>query len=228
MRTGDIVWALVLIALSALLVIPATHEPIIHATFAHPYLMGFVKFAILASMGELLALRIIVGRWEMPKGFGFKVCVWGIIGVMIVLMFGLYLSGTKFVMTSHLLPNPSGWFGVLLLAFFTSFFMDYTFGIIFMAMHRVSDIFIDTRAENGKAPSLASVIDGIDWKGFIKFVVGKTMPYFWVPAHTITFLLPPEYRVLAAAYLGICLGVILAYGRRKGAKPAVAQEQAAH
>ena len=41
------------------------------------------------------------------------------------------------------------------------------------------------------------------------FVYKKTIPLFWIPAHTITFLLPAEYRILVAALLGIVLGVIL-------------------
>jgi hypothetical protein len=41
-------------------------------------------------------------------------------------------------------------------------------------------------------------------------VFKKTIPFFWYPAHTITFLLPSEQRVLFAALLGIALGVLLA------------------
>jgi hypothetical protein len=33
------------------------------------------------------------------------------------------------------------------------------------------------------------------------FVFVKTIPLFCIPAHSITFILPPENRVLAAAYL---------------------------
>jgi hypothetical protein len=47
------------------------------------------------------------------------------------------------------------------------------------------------------------------------FVFKKTIPFFWIPAHTITFLLPPELRVLFAAALGIVLGVILALASLK-------------
>jgi hypothetical protein len=71
------------------------------------------------------------------------------------------------------------------------------------------------------------VIDRIDWPGFYTFVVGKTVPFFWIPAHTITFLLPSAYRVLWAAYLSIALGAILAYARRKtSAAPAPIKLQA--
>ncbi len=37
---------------------------------------------------------------------------------------------------------------------------------------------------------------------------------FWIPAHTFTFLLPPVWRILFAAYLGIALGLILSFAAR--------------
>jgi len=48
------------------------------------------------------------------------------------------------------------------------------------------------------------------------FVFKKTIPFFWYPAHTITFLLPVDYQVLFAAILGIALGTILAMASLKG------------
>jgi hypothetical protein len=47
-------------------------------------------------------------------------------------------------------------------------------------------------------------------------VFKKTIPFFWYPAHTVTFLLPSEQRVLFAALLGIALGVLLALSSKKG------------
>ncbi len=52
-----------------------------------------------------------------------------------------------------------------------------------------------------KDVKLKAVTDKIDWYGFMSFIVFKTIPLFWIPAHTITFLLPGEYRVLMAALL---------------------------
>lgn len=48
----------------------------------------------------------------------------------------------------------------------------------------------------------------------MNFVFKKTIPFFWYPAHTITFLLPGEMRVLFAAILGVVLGVLLAIAAR--------------
>ncbi|HNW48075.1 MAG TPA: hypothetical protein PKK88_00005, partial [Bacteroidales bacterium] len=67
-------------------------------------------------------------------------------------------------------------------------------------------------------PTIAGVISTIDWPGFLKFVVGKTIPLFWIPAHTITFMLPDQYKVLFAASLSIVLGLILSYAKLSNQK----------
>jgi hypothetical protein len=77
MRLGDAVWGAALLVCLALLGLPATHVPIVEATKLHPFAMGFVKFAILATMGELLSIRIVTGAWTMPAGLPWRAVVWG-------------------------------------------------------------------------------------------------------------------------------------------------------
>ena len=214
MKRGDFAWIAVLLAVTTFLVVPATHTLFVSATAAQPYAMGFVKFALLATLGELLAVRIITGGWQKLPGLLLKILVWGIIGMLIVLMFQVYTSGVAGAVEKRLLWVGSGWLARLLTAFLTSALMNLTFGPVFMAAHRISDTWIEARAA-GQGLSLAAAIGRIDWPVFFRFVVGKTIPFFWIPAHTITFLLPPEYRVMMAAYLSIALGVILAYARRR-------------
>lgn len=38
----------------------------------------------------------------------------------------------------------------------------------------------------------------------------RSLLWFWIPVHTVTFLLPPSFRVLFAAVLGAILGLLLA------------------
>jgi hypothetical protein len=76
------------------------------------------------------------------------------------------------------------------------------------------DTWIDQRAE-GQRPTLGGVVGLIDWPEFLRFVVGKTIPFFWIPVQTLNFMLPPHYRIIVAAYLSIALGLILAYARRR-------------
>lgn len=216
MNRGDFLWFLAFCGFTSLLIIPSTHQAFVSVTQSHPYLMGFLKFAILASMGELLAIRIVSGRWIRTVGLTYKALLWGIFGICIVLMFEVFLSGVLGAVKKGLLVTGEGTLKSILTAFYISTLMNVTFGAAFMAVHRMTDLYIDTMCGgNPEQLTLSTLINKIDWNGFIQFVVFKTIPYFWIPAHTITFLLPPEYRVLLAAYLSIALGAILSYARRR-------------
>ncbi len=85
---------------------------------------------------------------------------------------------------------------------------------VMMTFHRITDIHI---LETGgrlrgffKPIPFARIFKEINWEVQWNFVFKRTIPLFWIPAQTITFLLPEQYRVLFAAFLGIILGVLLA------------------
>lgn len=216
MNRGDFIWFFAFCGFTSLLIIPSTHQAFVSVTQSHPYIMGFLKFAILATMGELLAIRIVSGRWIRTVGATYKAFLWGIFGICIVLMFEVFLSGVLGAVKKGLLFTGEGTLKSILTAFYTSALINVTFGPAFMAVHRMTDLYIDTMYGGNKDQiTLSAIITKIDWNGFIQFVVFKTIPFFWIPAHTITFLLPPEYRVLLAAYLSIALGAILSYARRR-------------
>ena len=210
MRKGDIIWGGLLFLIIGLLLVSKTKVLFLEATTAHPYIMGFLKFAILASMGELLAIRIASGVYSKPKGFLYKALVWGFIGVVIVMIFRIFSVGVNGLLDTGLLPFKDS---NLSFAFFTSFLMNITFAPTMMAFHRITDTFIDVKLMD-KNNKISHVLERIDWKGFIEFVLFKTIPFFWIPMHTLTFLLPSEYRVLMAAFLSIALGAILAFAKR--------------
>ena len=187
-------------------------------TIAHPFLMGFVKFSVLATIGELIAIRIVGNCWKAPSGLIYRAVVWGALGMAIVLMFETFSTGVGSAISKGMLYTGTGSLQPVLKSFYTSAIMNLAFAPTFMAFHRFTDTTIDMVCNEGKSLGeikLSEVTDRIDWQGFINFVVLKTIPLFWIPAHTITFLLPPEYRILAAAFLSIALGAILAYAKRK-------------
>jgi hypothetical protein len=216
LKKTDIPWGLTLFALAFLLLYPLTRDLFIGFTSAHTYLGGFIKFAILATLGELLAIRIVTGGWTMPKGVGYRMVVWGFLGMAIVLVFTIYSSGVGSAMERVLLPGQDS---ALAFAFLTSTIMNLTFGPVMMVFHRITDTYIDLRYRgNLQRIRLADVMETIDWRGFYSFVLCKTIPLFWIPAHTITFLVAPEYRVLLAAALSVALGLILAFSKKKGSK----------
>ena len=213
-KKGDLIWLATLGAVTIFLIIPGLHKLFIRTTIEYPYLMGFVKFTILATMGELLTIRLIKGEWSRPPGIGYKALVWGVVGLTIVLMFGLFSEGVQGAMQRGLLPGAPGFAGKFLRAFYTGALLNLTFAPVFMAAHRISDTWIDFYVE-GRKPTITMVISEINWPEFIRFVVGKTIPFFWIPVQTVNFMLPAEYRIIVAAYLSIVLGLILAYARRR-------------
>lgn len=222
MKKGDLLWTAVLAAFVSVLLVPVTREAFVAATRAYPYLMGFAKVGILATMGELLAVRIVRGDWARPVGLWLRALVWGLLGMSFVLTFEVFGAGAAVAASKGLLPSFGGFGGQLVSALLTSTIINLCFAPTMMALHRVTDTYIDLAdGRFGALPGvrLADVVGRIDWYTFVSFVVVRTVPIFWIPAHTVTFMLPGEYRVLNSALLSIALGAILSFAKRKAAAP---------
>ncbi len=198
------------------------------ANSRHGYLMSFAKFAILASFGEMLALRIVSGHyWQQGFGLMARMLVWGFLGMLIKAAFTIFATGTPYMLASIGLPIDAttlttGSFSMrLVTAFAISCTLNTIFAPVMMTLHKITDTHI--ARTKGQLTTLlpidfAGILSQIDWNILWSFVFKKTIPLFWIPAHTITFLLPAELRILFAAFLGIMLGLILAIaGNRKKA-----------
>lgn len=211
MKKGDLIWGAVFLGFVAILVMPVSRAAFIGFTSAHALLGGFLKFSVLASMGELLASRVGSGDWKFSSFFMMRAIIWGLLGAVITMIFTIYATGVTALLAKGILPGEGS---TLAFAFFTSFLMNTTFAPTFMYVHRITDTYLDMKHAGEKDLSLGNVVKTIDTAGFWTFVIKKTVPFFWVPAHTLTFLLPGEYRVLAAAGLSIALGLILTIAKR--------------
>ena len=205
-----------LVGFAAILIIPASREVFKTLSATHPYLMGFAKFAVLATAGELLAVRLAKKTWTLPSYVWVRFLIWGVIGVWITYMMKIFGAGVDTLMTAGLLPAPeNALLHTFIKAFFISATMNLSFGPTFMALHKCSDTFLDIRATGKRHISLANVIHKVDWEKFASFTLCKTVPLFWIPAHTVTFMLPSEYQVAMAAALSVALGIILNIKRKK-------------
>lgn len=222
-KKNDLFWGLALLSVIFILVYPDTHSLFLLATKEHPFVMGFIKIGILATMGELLAIRIISGDFRKPVGIIYRFIIWGFLGMVFVIAFDLFAFGVEGLTHKGILPSVSknDFLSKLFTAFMTSALINLLFAPGFMAFHRITDTYIDL----GKGEinfiinvKLKEVIEQIDWYTFVNFVVLKTIPLFWIPFHTITFMLPSEYRILMAAMLSIALGAILASAKKKNIK----------
>lgn len=222
---------IVLLCVAAVLTpffIPATgcFEWFESTTKAHPYIMAFFKFAILATLGECLALRIREGVYNKP-GFGIvpRMMVWGFLGMCIAMAMTLFKSGTPYFLASTGIADlgsiqatfaaPELTWGKLGIAFAVSVLMNSIFAPVMMTFHKCTDIHI---LDNGgtvagllRPMKMREIFaKKVNWDTQWNFVIKKTIPLFWFPAHTITFILPPTLQVLFAALLGVALGLILA------------------
>lgn len=216
MKRKDLVWILILIVISLFIFLPYTNPIFINITTEFPYMMGFIKTMILASMGEMLVRRIKTGSYFGDPGLFMKAVVWGFLGMVFVFVFPLFDGGIRSIFSNRVLFENS-FLNTFIYALLVSMSMNILFAPTFMMFHRVTDAYINLSKgklkEIIKLP-LNDVIESIDFKFFFSFVVIKTIPLFWIPAHTITFMLPPVYRVLMASYLSIALGILLTLKRK--------------
>ena len=213
-------WSSVLGGVVLFLLFPPTRELFRQLTAAHPYLLGILKIGALGAMGDMLAVRMRGGEWRY-RGIGLrdKALVWGFLGLVFVVVFPIFSVGTEFLFRHGYLSNPFEGFGARALeAFAASSFMNLLFAPTMMVFHRVTDMAI---AEGGifRRWSPLALLRKLDWSSMTRLVFPSLL-WFWIPAHTLTFILPPEFRIVSAALLAIALGFILSFASRGAGAPA--------
>lgn len=176
-------------------------EAYLHAVKDYPLLSSAIQVAILGTLGELLAGRIRLGRWYFfgpgPSRLLAKVAVWAFLGITFKYAF------TGFFGFVDAISHKGFWFASashpgILRAFSASLFTNMLFGPVMMLFHRWCDNIIERKE--------------MDWVSMVK--AWKTLIWFWIPAHTITFSLPAHLQVGLAAVWAIALGVILGFFAR--------------
>lgn len=222
---------LYLLAFCLLLFLPFILSPTLYGYYKtfnaeHGMIMAAIKFGILSTLGEVIGLRIRTGKYEL-KGFGLapRALVWAFLGMWISMSFKIFGAGAPlfadYIGISGTAAAMAGSFSLLKLvgAFFISASMNLSFGPVFMTLHKITDTHI---MDNGgtlrgffRPIPMAKILKGLNWDVQWNFVFKKTIPFFWIPAHTITFLLPSDIQILVAALLGVALGIILALASKK-------------
>ena len=200
----------------------------------HGYIMSFIKFAVLATLGESIGMRIREGVYWKP-GFGIlpRALVWGIIGMMIKMAFVIFAESAPALLGSMGIHPPTGpdpqilrqvgfsWLK-LLTAFAAAVMMNLYFAPMFMTAHKITDLHITKTGGSLKGffqPfDIGDHFRQIDWKVMWNFVFKKTLIFFWIPAQTLTFMLPEDFRILMAALLSIILGILLSFANRTAKK----------
>ena len=228
MKRSDLCFAIVMLAIF----VPFFVSDDLYAWYKafnaeHAMIMAFLKFGILATLGEMLGCRISTGSYTAPN-FGVmpRMVVWGLLGMAISMAMSVFASGIPAFIASmggQEMVADFGTeglsFGKFVVALSISVMMNTFFAPVFMTFHKITDTHIaecggSLRALVTPIP-MRRLISTLNWDRQWSFIFKKTIPLFWYPAHTITFMLPGEMRVLFAALLGVALGVILAIGAKK-------------
>lgn len=226
MKKQDFIFVLVLVVIFLpFFVSDAAYEWYKSFNATHGMVMSFIKFGVLATMGEVLGLRISAGVYN-RKGFGIlpRAVVWGLLGIGINAAMIIFSKGVPQFMEYMGMTDAAniinGVFSAdkIWIAFAISVAMNTIFAPVFMTFHKITDTHIldcggSLRSLITPIP-MTRIITHLNWDAQWNFVFKKTIPFFWYPAHTITFLLPGEMRVLFAAILGVVLGVLLAIAAR--------------
>lgn len=166
-----------------------------------PMLSAFIQFGVLGTLGEMASHALVNRRWELPCSKGqlaIKILAWGVLGLVVKFGFTGIKGFTHAVQEAGYLPSfmTTG----LGHAFAVSLAANFFFGPQMMFFHRLEDNLI-TRQWNFKGMDLAL----------------KSLLWFWIPAHTLTFALPPAYQIGLAALWGVVLGFILGFAKSKAA-----------
>lgn len=169
---------------------------------AHPFLSAALQFGLLGTLGEVVAATLKARRPALPctpLQLLAKALAWALLGLVIKAGFVGMKGFTRALVDHGILPavlgSGLGW------AFAVSALTNVFFGPQMMLFHRLEDnVILGRHGFDGMAPAL------------------RTLVWFWIPAHTLTFSLPAEFQVGLAAIWSLALGLILGLAsvRRSG------------
>lgn len=164
---------------------------------SYPILSAVAQFAILGTFGE------IISKWVIQKNFRYpftllltlwKMVVWAALGVAIKYAFKGFSGYVEYLQGHGMLPH----FYKFGQAAAISIAMNLQFGLFLVLVHRL----LDNLGEGKK-----------NWKGIDKSML--SLLWFWIPAHTITFMQAEDLRIGLAALWSLVLGLILGFFNRK-------------
>ncbi len=162
-----------------------------------PIFSAMIQFAVLGTLGDIVSHWIIKKRIFNPystKIIFLKMIEWAILAVFIKYAFVGFNGFVEKLIAQNFLPILDG----IGKSFAISTAMNLQFGPFLVIMHRVLDNLIAKQSN----------WENLD-KGFYSLL------WFWIPAHTITFILPKEFQIGLAALWSLALGIILGFYNRK-------------
>lgn len=155
-----------------------------------------LQFALLGTSGDVLAAWAVARRLHRPFGWHvglLKMAKWALLAVPIKLAFVGFTGFVTALVDAGYLPDGQP----LLAAFAISLAINLQFGPLLVIGHR----WLNNR-----------ISGQIGWAGLDRGLC--SLLWFWLPAHTLTFALPADYRIGLAALWSLVLGLILGLSTR--------------
>lgn len=159
----------------------------------YPIYSAMIQFAVLGTLGDIISKWMQRGTVFIPYKFSvifLKMLEWAFLAITIKYAFVGFQGFIDSLISHRFLPELSS-FGS---AFSISVAMNLQFGLLLVILHRFLDNLISQ--EN-------------NWKNIDKGMF--SLIWFWIPAHTITFMLDKPYQIGLAAIWSLVLGIILGY-----------------
>lgn len=164
---------------------------------SYPIYSAMIQFSVLGTLGDIFSKWMQKGSLFMPYKWYvvlLKMLEWALIAITIKYAFVGFQGFVDNLVSHHLLPEL-GNFGR---AFTVSVTMNLQYGLFLVIFHRFLDNLISK--EN-------------NWRNIDKGMM--SLIWFWIPAHTITFMLDKPYQIGLAAVWSVVLGFILGYYNRE-------------
>lgn len=165
----------------------------------YPLISAAIQFGILGTLGEIISLKMRrlslkkLGMWWQAI---LRVIAWAILGIVIKYGFAGMKGFVDELMIREMLPF--GKHGTFLWAVTVSVCTNVFFGPQMMFFHRLEENLIMMKWNTAGLKNA--------W---------LTLLWFWIPAHTVTFMLKAEYQIGLAALWSVVLGIILGLTSKK-------------
>lgn len=160
---------------------------------SYPIYTAMVQFAVLGTIGDIISKWIIRKKVFIPYKpitMLLKMGEWALLAVFIKYAFIGFHGFVDSLIEAGYLPGMTKFS----YAFSVSASMNLQFGPFLVIMHRLLDNIV--LGEN-------------NWKNIDKGFY--SLLWFWLPAHTLTFILPKPFQIGLAALWSVALGIILGF-----------------
>ena len=161
---------------------------------SYPFISAMIQFAILGTLGDYVSSRLARSKTEYTFRIVFsKAIIWAVLAIFIKVAFVGFEGFLAALVLNRVLPQIF-FENTFLNSLSRSVSMNLQFGFFLVVFHRLLDNL---------------VFGERNWKSLDRAFI--SLFWFWIPAHTVTFMLPKDYQIGLAALWSFMLGLLLSF-----------------